>query len=481
MKFWILCLLIPFSGIAQNKPSLKDTIRKVENKLAPNIVYGDAAPDLNLEQRMKETGIKGLSIAVIKNYQVHWAKGYGWADEASNSKVTPGTRFQAASISKSLNSMGVMKLVQEKKIDPQADINQLLKSWQFPYDSNSGKTKINISQLLSHTAGLGVHGFPGYERGSTLPTLQQILDGHPPANTMAVRSQFEAGTKVQYSGGGTTISQLIVEDITGKRYHDYMKEAILKPLGMTHSSFEQPISDTLRLATGYYTNGQPVKGKYHVYPEQAAAGLWTTPTDLAKYIIECQLTLKGASQKILSQAMMRTRMTPVLGDESALGVAIISRGENNFFVHNGGNEAFLCTSYGTMEGGNGIVIMTNGENFSVISELLNSVARVYNWKGFYTPSIRKTVTVTPEQKALFTGKYLLPNDTIHISLENKELFIRQSRFPAVHYKALFITDTEFELAEIPDVRFKATIEPGTKASKISFTQGGRNFEAKRVD
>ncbi|MCH5719060.1 serine hydrolase domain-containing protein [Niabella hibiscisoli] len=297
MKSLVLCLLLPFCSVAQGQLSINDTIQKTENSLAPNTIYGDAVPDLNLEQRMKEIGIKGLSIAVIKNYQIHWAKGYGWADEASKRKVTPDTRFQAASISKSLNSMGILKLVEEKKIDPRADINTLLKSWQFPYDSNSGKTKINIYQLLSHTAGLSVHGFPGYERGTELPTLPQILDGRSPANTKAVRSLFEPGTKVQYSGGGTTLSQLIVEDITGQPYEKYMKEAVLQPLGMAHSSFEQPISDTLNLATGYYANGKPVTGKYHVYPEQAAAGLWTTPTDLAKYIIECQLAIKGDSKK----------------------------------------------------------------------------------------------------------------------------------------------------------------------------------------
>lgn len=481
MKLFVLCLFLPLGSLAQRIPSVKDTIQKVENYLAPDIVYGETVPGLNIEKRMKETGVKGLSIAVIKNYQIHWAKGYGWADEASNNKVTNNTRFQAASISKSLNSMGILKLVEEKKIDPEADINTLLKSWQFPYDSNSGKTKINLYHLLSHSAGLGVHGFPGYQRGSKLPALQQILDGHSPANTPAVRSQFEAGTRLQYSGGGITISQLIIEDITGKRYHEYMSDAVLEPLGMTNSSFEQPVSDTFNLATGYYTNGKPVKGKYHIYPEQAAAGLWTTPTDLAKYIIECQLTLKGASQKVLSTSMMQTRMTPVLGKESALGVAIISRGDRRFFIHNGGNEAFLCTSYGTLEGGDGIVIMTNGEDFSVISELLNSVARVYNWKGFYTPSIRKTVTVPTDQMKLFTGNYQLPNDTIKVALVNNDLYFRQSRFPAVNYKARFTASNEFEFAEIPDAKFKFINETGKKASKIAFRQGGKDFEAIRID
>lgn len=483
MKVLLACLLLPCLGIAQtNFHSVNDTIQEVENHLAPNIVYGDAIPDLNLEQRMKQTGVKGLSIAVIKDYKIHWTKGYGWADEASAIKVSTNTRFQAASISKSLNSMGLLKLVEEKKIDPQADINTLLKSWQFPYDSNSGKTKINVYHLLSHTAGLGIHGFPGYKRTDQLPALQQILDGKPPANTMAVRSQFEAGSREQYSGGGITISQLIVEDITGKSYSEYMREAVLQPLGMANSTFAQPPADTISLATGYYSNGQPVSGRYHIYPEQAAAGLWTTPTDLAKYIIECQLALKGQSHKVLSPSMMQTRMTPYLSKESALGVAIINRGDQQFFIHNGGNEAFLSTAYGTMEGGDGVVIMINGENFSVISELLNSVARVYNWKGFYTPSIRKVIAVAKEQMKQFTGNYQLEkNDTLKVYLQGEDLYIQQSRLPRNHYKMLFMTPNEFELVELPNVRFKFFVDPGEKASKITFMQGGKAFEAIRIE
>ncbi|GAB3019084.1 hypothetical protein GCM10027051_25200 [Niabella terrae] len=465
-----------------NLRSVNDTILEVEGHLAPDIVYGEAIPALNLKQRMKETGVKGLSVAVIKDYKIHWAKGYGWADESSAKKVTATTRFQAASISKSLNSMGILKLVADRKIQPEADINTLLKSWQFPYDSNSGNNKINIYHLLSHTAGLGIHGFPGYKRTDPLPTLQQILDGKPPANTMAVRSQFEAGSREQYSGGGITISQLIVEDITGRPYSEYMQEAVLQPLEMTHSSFAQPPADTTDLATGYYTNGQPVNGRYHIYPEQAAAGLWTTPTDLAKYIIECQLALKGQSHKVLSQQMMQTRMTPYLSKESALGVAIIKRGEQQFFIHNGSNEAFLSTAYGTMEGGNGIVVMINGEDFSVVSELLNSIARVYQWKGFYAPSIKKLVQLTAQQMKLFTGVYHLgKSDTLNVYRSGEDLYIQQSGLRDKGYKMLFVTPTAFELVERPGWQFSFVASPGAQASKLNITMQGRTLEAIRSE
>lgn len=209
--------------------------------------------------------------------------------------MTSHTLFQAASISKSLNAVGVLKLAQDKKLDLFADKNTYLKNWKFPSDSLSKGMKINIANLLSHTAGLNLHGFEGYEKGTNLPTIVQILDGAKPANSPAVRSMYEPGKKSEYSGGGTTISQLIVTDITYKQYADYMEHNVLKPLGMSSSTFLQPPINInyLLLATGYDGNGKEIPGKYHIYLKQARAGLWTNPTDLAKYIVDTQLAYQG--------------------------------------------------------------------------------------------------------------------------------------------------------------------------------------------
>jgi len=308
---WIAVLILPLSIFAQSPAGeVQERIRKVENSLSPDVVYGDTIPLANLLQRMKTTNTKGLSIAVINNYQIEWAKGYGWADEGEERKVTTNTRFQAASISKSLNSLGILKLVEEGKLDPAADINNYLRTWKFPYDSVSKNKKINTYQLLSHTAGLGIHGFPGYKATASLPSLSEMLDGKQPANTKAVRSVFEPGVKYQYSGGGTIISQMLLMDITGRDYAEYMQAEVLTPLGMSNSFYRRPSPTDKELATGYYRTGKPVSTKYHVYPEQAAASLWTTPTDLANYIIECQLAYEGKSNKVLSPALMKTRMRP---------------------------------------------------------------------------------------------------------------------------------------------------------------------------
>jgi len=429
---------------------------------------------------MKETAIPGLSIAVIRDYKIEWAKGYGWADTEEERKVTTDTRFQAASISKSINSLGILKLVEMGKLDPEADINTYLTNWKFPYDSLSHNKKISVYNLLSHTAGLDIHGFPGYEKKDTLPTIQQILDGKRPANTKAVRSLFEPGIKYKYSGGGITISQLILTNIANSNYADWMQKNVLQPLGMTNSSYQQPPTATSNLATGYYGNGKPVTGKYHIYPEQAAAGLWTTPTDLAKYIIECQLALEGRSKKVLSQSMMKKRLTPYIDSNAALGVFIEKKAGQLYFTHNGGNEAFLCTSYGSMQGGNGVVIMINGENFAVINELLNSVAIVYDWKGVYNPTFKKIVTLPKDTLQKLVGNFLLEKDTLTVSFCGDALCLQQNFQPATGYQMFFSDNNNFSVREVPNAFFTVIRNAEGKVEAFQLKQGDYNMRLPRI-
>jgi len=481
MKQLLILFLLPITVCSQTiDPAIQKKISAVENSLAPSVVFGDTIPKLNLEKRMKETAIPGLSIAVIRDYKIEWTKGYGWADIEEKRKVTTDTRFQAASISKSINSLGVLKLVEMGKLDPEADINTYLTTWKFPYDSLTHNKKISVYNLLSHTAGLEIHGFPGYEKTDTLPTLQQILDGKRPANTKAVRSLFEPGTKFKYSGGGITISQLILTNITNSNYADWMQKNVLAPLDMTNSSYQQPPTATANLATGYYGNGKPVTGKYHIYPEQAAAGLWTTPTDLAKYIIECQLALEGRSKKVLSQAMMKKRLAPYIDSNAALGVFIEKKEGQSYFTHNGGNEAFLCTSYGSMHGGNGVVIMINGENFAVINELLNSVAIVYGWKGFYNPTYKKIVTLPKDTLQKLVGNFLLEKDTLTVSFCGDALCLQQNFQPAVGYQMFFSDNNSFSVREVPNAFFTIIRNAEGKVEAFQLKQGDYNMRLPRI-
>ena len=438
---------------------------------------------LNIQGQMAAYNIKGVSIAVIKDYKIDWAAGYGWADAEEKRPVTTGTRFQAASISKSLNSLGILKLAELKKIDLDADINNYLKSWKFPYDSLSNNKKISVRNLLSHTAGLSVHGFGGYEVSDVLPTVIQILNGEKPANSPPIRSEFEPGKKFQYSGGGTTITQLLVTDLTGMRYEEYMKKNVLDPLGMSNSFFTQPPpAGTKNLATGYYSgSGKPVKEKYHVYPEQAAAGLWTTPTDLAKYIIETQLAWKGKSAKVLTSKTTHERLTPYIDSEAALGSFMIKKADELWFSHNGGNEAFLCNSFGNLDNGNGVVIMINGDNFAIISEISNSVASVYGWKDFYKPVFRKKVVVPRDTLQAYSGNFLMVKDTLAFSFCGEELCVSQNGNPPNGYKLIFTSSRLAYIKEVPGVSITFMSNAAGKVDAVEVNEFGTKTRCVRIE
>ncbi len=471
--------------LAQNNTTYSKTvqakIKKFENNI--NLWAKIEGKKFTLADRMKFYNAKGLSIAVIKDYKIEWAKGYGWADSSEHRPVTINTLFQAGSISKSLNGVGLLKLVQEGKLELNVDINTYLKSWQFPYDSLSKGKKITLANLLSHSAGLTVHGFDGYEKGDTIPTLLQILNGEKPANNKPIRSMFEPSSKTKYSGGGTTISQLILQDITGQAYDTYMWNNVLNSMGMSESFYTQPpptIKENL-LATGYDNDGKVVKGKYHIYPEQAAAGLWTTPTDLAKYIIETQLSLQGKSNKVLSSETNKLRLTPYLnlGNDAAFGVYITKKGNEKYFEHSGSDEGFNAVYYGNMENGNGVVVMANSNNGDLVFEVANSLAFDYNWKDFFAQQSKKVVTVNSKILKSYTGKYNLYRNTIIITLEKEGLMLRFNN--NLKQKMYFTSNTDFFIWEKAGTAFKFITDKNNTITGFDIDDNGNKMQVEKIE
>jgi len=419
----LLFLLFVLTGAVfpQSKEVLQ-RIREVETHLS-GWVQSQHDHTWTLAERMVHYHLKGVSIAVINDYKIEWAKGYGWADSSEGRPVTTATLFQAASISKSLNGEGVLKLAQDGKLDLYTDVNRYLKHWKLTYNSLTKGKKITMAHLLSHTAGLSVHGFPGYDIKDSIPSIEQILDGRRPANSPRVYSMFEPGLRSQYSGGGITLSQLVVMNITGLPYDRYMRDSILQPLGMTASFYTQPPGPGKRtlLATGYKNNGAAIHGRYHIYPEQAAAGLWTNPTDLCRYIIATQLSLEG-KPGVLSPAMTRIRLTPYIDSSAALGVFIQQRGPEKYFSHGGANEGFRSQYFGSLHGGRGVVVMVNSDNGAIMDEIINSVATVYKWEGFYTPVTKKEID-PPAALEDYAGRYIVGGDTVRILQRDGRLFL----------------------------------------------------------
>jgi CubicO group peptidase (beta-lactamase class C family) len=361
-----------------------------------------------------------------------------------------------------------------------ADINTYLKSWKFPYDSVSHGKKITLAQLLSHSAGLTVHGFPGYDRKDTIPSLPQVLNGKRPANTPAVRSQFEPGLRFQYSGGGTTISQLIIQDVTKQPYDKFMYDNVLKPTGMSNSFYNQPpLPAKIPLcATGYFQDGTAVPNKFHVYPEQGAAGLWMTPTDLCNYIIETQMALEGRSSRVLNQEMTKLRLTPYNDKSSALGVFIENRDSALYFQHSAGNAGFCGIYYGSMEGGNGVAVFLNTENFALLPEIVNSVASVYNWTNFYKPVVKKVITVPEGILKTYTGIYHFEDQLVHIYKKEDGYYMYTS---GTDSKMYFTSDSHFFNMEFASEKDFVTNDLGKVTGYLRTVNGKTHPAASKVN
>lgn len=326
-----------------------------------------AAPAKTIEtdwlNLMKANNVPGMAVARIEHGRIKWVRGFGLARREGNVPVTAATRFQAASISKPVAALGALRLVEQGRLSLDAPVLPLLRSWR-PSQPSKAWDKITLRMLVTHSAGLTVHGFPGYAANAPLPTLAQIIDGVPPANSEAVRPEYPSGIW-RYSGGGIILMQMLMSDVTGKSFTALMKELVLDPLGMRDSSYLQPPTDDRNCAFAYRADGQPVEGHWHVYPEQAAAGLWTTPRDLARFAIALlpgQLPSDAPADLKKAAALILTPQLEAQGHAFGLGLMLNAPGKRFRFSHGGSNEGFQCLMAGFPDTGEGVAVMTNGDN-----------------------------------------------------------------------------------------------------------------------
>jgi len=328
--------------------------------------------------------VPGVSVAVIRDFRLDYLEVHGVKSKSTQEPVTETTLFQAASLSKSVSAVGVVRVAQEGVISLDVDVNDYLTSWQLPDNAFQATEKVTMRRLLSHTAGTTVSGFRGYRYPEPVPTLIQILNGRPPANSAPIVVDFVPGSRRRYSGGGYVVMQQAVMDVTGTTYPKFIDQQVLQPIGMEHSTFEQPLPDSLRAsaASGYYADGTAVPGQHHTYPEIGAAGLWTTPTDLARFLIELQLSLRGESNTVLSRENTELLLAEVMNDYS-LGFDVWSDRNQEYFGHRGANDGFRSSMVAHRGGGHGVVIMTNSDNGLDLSEaVVRLIGRREGWPGY---------------------------------------------------------------------------------------------------
>ena len=400
-------------------------IQAVENGLRGSVIFeGDAT--WNIAERMQHYGVPGVSLAVIKDFKIHWVKHYGVTDKETGKAVNAKTLFQAGSISKPVAAYGALKMVEENQLSLDAPVNKQLQGWQIPENQFTKKQPVTLRYLLNHSAGLTVHGFGGYSPGEPVPTTIQILNGEAPANSAAVRVDMQPGTQYRYSGGGYTVLQKLVADVSNKKYPKIMDDLVLSPLKMTQSTYLQPLPPKLikYAAAGYLPNKEPVPGKRHTYPEMAAAGLWTTAEDLAKFAIDIQLGVKNGKSQILSQAMVSEMLTPYVSDNTGLGLFLQNKAGENYFAHGGWDEGFSADFQAHKTRGYGVVIMTNSNHPAFINELKNSVAAAYKWHNFLPPNLSALPMSGAERKRV-VGQYRFTPDMSFVIFEKQDRLFMQ--------------------------------------------------------
>lgn len=330
---------------------------------------------VSIDEALSLLAIPSASVALIDEGRIAFARAYG-------KDATPSTLYQAASLSKFVTAIGAMRLAENGTLKLDEDVNDRLTSWKVPNNSFDSTHKVTLRGLLSMTGGTGVPGYVGYDAGAPLPTLTQILDGTPPANSPPVTVIAVPGSAYHYSGGGYEIAEALMQDATGKSFPQLMRELVLEPMGMRDSSFEQPPEGSLatRAASGHFGDGKELPGRWRVCPEHAAAGLWSTPTDLAKLLVQLANVWQGLSSIFLRRDTLEEILTRQNGGPYGLGAAVAGDGASLVLTKRGQNvgyQGYLILYPAT---GQGLVVMTNSDNGSKLAEaVIRRAAEVYGW------------------------------------------------------------------------------------------------------
>ncbi|MCZ4221919.1 serine hydrolase [Pedobacter rhodius] len=420
---WFLLMLIAGQVYAQNM-SLSNRIKAVENSLIP-FVPVKGFEGWTITDRMKYYKVPGVSIAVIKDYKIDWAKGYGLADTTQKTPVTTETMFSAGSISKFLMAVTALKMVENGEIELEKPINNYLSSWKIQENDFTKKTPVTLRMLLSHSAGTSQSSYFGFTPSQPLPTLVEILNGDKIAGTRPVVVNSEPNKEFRYSGGGSMIAQLALMDVAKKSFSMLTQNLLFDKLGMKNSTFEQPVPAKFTSQSSWaYSSASWFKGMPYVYPQQAAAGLYTTPTDLAKFFIDIQKSYNGKG-KILSQATTRRMLTAQQNvsdgsykEQIGIGPFLIQRTDNKsaegvYFEFTGVNAGFLAYGIAGITSGNGVVIMLNsGDDVNGLGkEIRRAVAKAYHWTNFL-PAELNPIKLPDEELEKLVGRYRMSTDEV---------------------------------------------------------------------
>lgn len=463
-------------------PQIADKIQQVERGLIiERALRSQPAERATLADRMRYYKVPGVGIAVIEDYRVEWARGYGVREARGQAPVDEATLFQAASISKPVAALAALRLVEAGRLDLDADVNSVLTSWKVP-PNGLWQPRVTLRHLLCHGGGLTVHGFPGYNRDGNIPTLGQVLRGEQPSNTPAILVNALPGTQFRYSGGGFCVLQQLLEDVVGKPFPQLMRELVLEPLGMAHSTYEQPLPAGWagNAAVAHRWGGGPVAGQWHVFPEMAAAGLWTTPSDIARFAVELLLAAQGRSNKVLSMDMVNQMLTVQVQEPMGLGMFVRGSDDATVFMHGGSNEGFRCDLVVFRNLGRGAIVMTNSDSGDdLILEVIRAIAEVYGWpRPEFLPREHVLAEVAPQIFDTFTGRYeLKPGFLCAVTTNDQRLFFQPDHQPAFELHPEF--ETKYFANEV-ELEIEFVRDANGAVTGLTFRQNGDELPAKKL-
>lgn len=480
MKLQARCLpaligILCFQSISARAQTAAD----VENGLLPAVlVSGREAHGFSIQDRMRHYNVPGVSIAVVNDGRIDWSQGYGVKEARGRDPVTSSTLFQAASISKPVAAAGALRMVDEGRLDLDADVSKILKSWNLPENPFTEGSPVTLRRLLSHTAGLTVHGFPGYATGQDIPTTVGVLNGI--GNTAAVVADTMPGTIWRYSGGGYTVAQLLVEEVAGRPFVETMQQTILIPMSMNASTYLQPLPDSLAAdaAAAHGFDGAGIDGLWHTYPEMAAAGLWTTPSDLARFALGISNAYRGKTDGALSAAAATEMLTPHLGGDYGLGLGVAGEGDSLRFSHGGSNAGYRCFFVMYPERGDGVVVMTNADGGADLTmEIIRAVSDAYDWPDF-KPETRVAVDIDPSKLRAYEGEYEVePGFSITLRPGDGALLTTATRrFPTILFPE---SEREFFGSDI-NVHIRFDLDDAGSVQGFAILRGENEIHARRI-
>ncbi len=477
----VVCAVFVLTSCETPKSRMRQRMRAVESGLLKAVVFKGQEPErMKLEERMRYYSVPGVSVAVIYKNRIDWARGYGSKEARQPEPVTIDSLFQAAALSQPVSALATLHFVEKGQLSLDSDVNSYLSSWKLPESKMTRARKVFLRDLLSHSAGLMPFEYKGYPPSEPLPSLLQILDGQKPADSPAARIYALPGSAHAYSELGYSVLQQLLVDIGKRPFPQIMKETVFEPLGMLNSTFESPLPTALKhtAVTGHLRDGRPIDGKWRMYPEKAAAGLWATPTELALFLIEVIQVARGESQKISSSGIVQEMLTPHI-DIQGLGFLIEDVSDDLFFHMWGSNAGYSCFMVGYPVRGEGAVVMTNSDNGGyLIDEILRGVSAAYEWPHFQ-PEEKILYRLEPSIYAQYVGKYEInPEYVLDVAHEDYYLIITPSgqiptKFYAQGLSVFFSTDP------YTVIRFEKNQED--RVTGLILTQRGQSQKAKKIE